>query len=203
VETVDLDFLCNLTPITLVSVVPYLYPEALWTKNTRSQRNPAVLTPTARVPLDCTSSVHQLSADLNRGPPMEGAAPTRRGGMKSRRSRSFSGLVGGYPGISEGAGARLGEAEDEECKESAEEEEFDETEVATALEGVPEASEVANPAHLDQPLVSQGEQNFLKMMEKMTQFMDKLTIAVTPKDNSKGPAFTTPSMKAPDSFDGT
>ncbi|MBW0572894.1 hypothetical protein O181_112609 [Austropuccinia psidii MF-1] len=59
-------------------------------KNTRSQRIPAVLTPTARAPLECATSVHQLSANLDRGPPMEGAAPSRRGGTKYRRSRSFS-----------------------------------------------------------------------------------------------------------------
>ncbi|MBW0524675.1 hypothetical protein O181_064390 [Austropuccinia psidii MF-1] len=53
---------------------------------------------------------------------MEGAAPFRRGGMKSRRSRSFSGLLGDYPGMSEGARARLGEVEDEEGEESVEEE---------------------------------------------------------------------------------
>ncbi|MBW0552219.1 hypothetical protein O181_091934 [Austropuccinia psidii MF-1] len=69
-------------------------------KNTRSQRNPAVLTSTAMVPLDHTPSVHQLSANLDRGPPIEGAAPSRRGGMRSRRPRSFSGLLGGYPGMS-------------------------------------------------------------------------------------------------------
>ncbi|MBW0529732.1 hypothetical protein O181_069447 [Austropuccinia psidii MF-1] len=34
--------------------------------NTRSQRNPAVLTATATVPLDHTPSVHQLSANLDR-----------------------------------------------------------------------------------------------------------------------------------------
>ncbi|MBW0515129.1 hypothetical protein O181_054844 [Austropuccinia psidii MF-1] len=83
-------------------------------KNTRSQRNQAVLTPTARVPLDRTPSAHQLCENLDRGPPMEGEAPYRRGGMKSIRSRSFSGLLGGYPGMSEGARERLGEAEDEE-----------------------------------------------------------------------------------------
>ncbi|MBW0579773.1 hypothetical protein O181_119488, partial [Austropuccinia psidii MF-1] len=70
-------------------------------KNTISQRIPAVLTSTARAPLDCTPSVHQLSASLDRGPPMEGAAPSTRGGMKSRRSRSFSGPLGGYPDMSE------------------------------------------------------------------------------------------------------
>ncbi|MBW0590919.1 hypothetical protein O181_130634, partial [Austropuccinia psidii MF-1] len=69
---------------------------------------------------------------------MEGAAPSRRGGMKSRRSRSFSGLLGGYPGMSEGARARLGEFEDEEGEESVEEEDSGETEVADALENAPE-----------------------------------------------------------------
>ncbi|MBW0499234.1 hypothetical protein O181_038949 [Austropuccinia psidii MF-1] len=165
-------------------------------KNTRSQRNQAVLTPTARVPLDRTPSVHQLSANLDRGPPMEGAKPSRRGGMKSRISRSFSGLLGGYPGMSEGARARLGEAEYEEVEES------EETEVETALAGVSEASEAANLAHSNQPLVSQAEQSFLKMIEQMTQFMGKLTQIVAPRDNSKSPEFKTPSMKAPDYFDG-
>ncbi|MBW0584057.1 hypothetical protein O181_123772 [Austropuccinia psidii MF-1] len=115
-------------------------------KNTRSQRNPAVLTPTARVPLDCTPSVHQLSANLDRGPPMEGEAHSRRGGMKLRRSRSFSGLLGGYPGISEGARARLGEVEDEEGEESVEEEDSGEIEVVDALENAPEVPQGSNLA---------------------------------------------------------
>ncbi|MBW0523352.1 hypothetical protein O181_063067 [Austropuccinia psidii MF-1] len=128
---------------------------------------------------------------------MEGAAPSRRGGMKSRRSRSFSGLLGGYPGIPEGARARLVEAEEEEGEDS------EETEVETALAGVPEASEAATLSHSNQPLVSPSEPNFLKMMEQMTQFMGQLTQAVAPRENSKAPAFKTPSMKTPDSFDGT
>ncbi|MBW0495163.1 hypothetical protein O181_034878 [Austropuccinia psidii MF-1] len=153
-------------------------------KNTRSQRNLAVLTPTERVPLDCTPSAHQLSANLDRGPPMEGEAPSRRGGIKSKISRSFSGLLGDYPGMSEGARARLGEAEDEEGKD-------------------PEASEAENLAHSNQPLVSQAEPTLLKMVEKMTQFMGQLTKEVSPRDYSKAPAFKTPSMKATDYFDGT
>ncbi|MBW0495361.1 hypothetical protein O181_035076 [Austropuccinia psidii MF-1] len=159
--------------------------------NTRYKRNPAVLIPTARVPLDRTPSVNQLSANMDRGPPMEGAAPSGRGGMKSRRSRFFSGLLGGYPCMSEGSRERLGEAEDEE------------TDMETALAGAPEASEAANLTHSNQPLVSQAEPNFLKIMEQMTQFMRQLTQEVAPRDNSKAPAFKTPSMKAPDTFDGT
>ncbi|MBW0539810.1 hypothetical protein O181_079525 [Austropuccinia psidii MF-1] len=87
-------------------------------KNTRYQRNTAAITPTARIPLDCTPSFHQLSENLDRGPSMEGAAPSRRKGMKSKRSRSSSGLLSGYPGMSKGARAILGEVEDEEGEES-------------------------------------------------------------------------------------
>ncbi|MBW0476011.1 hypothetical protein O181_015726 [Austropuccinia psidii MF-1] len=84
-----------------------------------------------------------------------------------------------------------------------EEEDYEETEVAAAMAGAPEASEAPNLAHSEKPLVSQAEQDFLKMMEQMTQFMGQLTQAASPRDNSKATAFKTPSMKAPDSFDGT
>ncbi|MBW0501575.1 hypothetical protein O181_041290 [Austropuccinia psidii MF-1] len=87
-------------------------------KNTRSQGNKFVLTPTARAPLDCTPSLHKLRENMDRGPPMEGASPSRRRCMKSIRSRSFSGFLGGYPGISKRSRGRLGEAEDEEGEES-------------------------------------------------------------------------------------
>ncbi|MBW0581428.1 hypothetical protein O181_121143 [Austropuccinia psidii MF-1] len=172
-------------------------------KNTRSHRNPAGLTPTVRFPPNRTPSVDQLSVNLDRGRRMEGEAPSRRGGMKSRRSRSFFGLLSGYPGMSDGARAILGEAEDEDGEESVEEEESEETEVATALEGVPEASGASILAHSNQHLVSQAEPNFLNIMEQITQFMGQLTQAVAPRDSSKAPAFKTPSMRAPDSFDGT
>ncbi|MBW0575869.1 hypothetical protein O181_115584 [Austropuccinia psidii MF-1] len=134
---------------------------------------------------------------------MEGAAPSRRGGMKSRRSRSFSGLLGGYPGMSEGARERLGEVEDEKGEESVEEEDSGENEVADALANAPEVPQGSNLALSSQPFVSQSEPSLLKMMEQVTQLMGQLTQAVTPRDNSKAPAFKTPSMKAPDSFDGT
>ncbi|MBW0517367.1 hypothetical protein O181_057082, partial [Austropuccinia psidii MF-1] len=110
-------------------------------KKTRSQRHQAVLTPTERVLLDRTPSVHQLSESLDRGPPIEGAAPFRRGAVKSRRSRSFSGFLGGYPRIPQGTRGGLGEDENKEGEES------EETEVEAALEGAPEASEAANIAH--------------------------------------------------------
>ncbi|MBW0464345.1 hypothetical protein O181_004060 [Austropuccinia psidii MF-1] len=96
-------------------------------KNTRSQRHQAVLTPTARAPLDHTPSVHKLSANLDRGTPMEGAAPSRRGGVNSRRSSLLSGLFGGCTRISQGPRGGLGEAEDEEGEDS------EETKVGAAL----------------------------------------------------------------------
>ncbi|MBW0472012.1 hypothetical protein O181_011727 [Austropuccinia psidii MF-1] len=113
-------------------------------KNTRSQRNQSVLTPTERAPLYCTPSVHQLSASFPRGPPIEGEAPSRRGGMNSRRS-----------------------------------------------------------SPTNKPLFLQAEPTFLRMMEHITQFMGRITQAASPRDNFKAPAFKTPAIKAPDSFDGT
>ncbi|MBW0561367.1 hypothetical protein O181_101082 [Austropuccinia psidii MF-1] len=140
-------------------------------KNTRSQRIQAVLTPTARAPLDRTPSVHPLSANLDRVPPMEGTAPSRRGGMKSRRSRAFSGLLGDYPGMSEGVRARIGEVEDEEGEESVEEEDSGEAEVADDLANAPEVTQGPNLAPTKQPLVAQSDPSLLKIMEQMATIM--------------------------------
>ncbi|MBW0537121.1 hypothetical protein O181_076836 [Austropuccinia psidii MF-1] len=90
---------------------------------------------------------------------MEGEESSRRGGMDSRSSRSFSGLMGGYPGIFQGPRRRLGE----------------ETEVADALPGDPEACDSQNISLSNKHVVSQGEPNFLKIMKKMTQLMQQLT----------------------------
>ncbi|MBW0468425.1 hypothetical protein O181_008140 [Austropuccinia psidii MF-1] len=127
---------------------------------------------------------------------MEGAAPSRRGGVKSRRSRSFSGLWGGYPSIYQGPRGILGKAEDEEGEES------EEMEGEAALAGAPEACVPTNEANSNQPLASQAEPNFLRRMKQMTQFIGQLTPAVTPRDNYKAPAFKTPSMKEHDPYDG-
>ncbi|MBW0574393.1 hypothetical protein O181_114108 [Austropuccinia psidii MF-1] len=105
--------------------------------------------------------------------------------------------------MSEGSRARQGEVEDEEGEESVEEEDSGETEVADALADAPEVPQGSNLALFSQPLVSQTEPSLLNMMQQMAQFMEHLTQAVAPRDNSKAPSFKTPSMKAPDSFDGT
>ncbi|MBW0469305.1 hypothetical protein O181_009020 [Austropuccinia psidii MF-1] len=85
---------------------------------------------------------------------MEGEAPSGKGGMKLRRLRSFSDVLGGYPGISEGARTILGEVGDEEGGESAEKEDSGETEVADAWENFPEVLQGSYLALSSQPLVS-------------------------------------------------
>ncbi|MBW0568789.1 hypothetical protein O181_108504 [Austropuccinia psidii MF-1] len=134
---------------------------------------------------------------------MEEGAPSRRGGMKSRISISLSGLLGGYPAMSEGVRGRLGEVEDEEGEESVEEEDCGETEVADALANFPAVPQGSNLAPTNQPLVSQSDSSLLKIMEQMATIMGQLSQSAAPRDNSKAPAFKTPSMKAPNSFDST
>ncbi|MBW0498909.1 hypothetical protein O181_038624 [Austropuccinia psidii MF-1] len=93
---------------------------------------------------------------MDRGPPMEGEEASRIGCIRSRRSRSFSGLFCCNAGISQGPRRRIGEVEDEEGKESVEGEESEETEGRAALAGAPVASEAPNLALAKQPLVSEA-----------------------------------------------
>ncbi|MBW0472091.1 hypothetical protein O181_011806 [Austropuccinia psidii MF-1] len=112
-------------------------------------------------------------------------------------SQSFSGLFGSFPSTSECERARLREVGDKEGGD------FGETEVAHALANAPEVAQSSNLVLSSQPVVSQTEPSLLKMMEHMTQFMGQLTQEINSRGNSKAPAFKTPSMKAPDYFDGT
>ncbi|MBW0560208.1 hypothetical protein O181_099923 [Austropuccinia psidii MF-1] len=110
---------------------------------------------------------------------MEEVVPSRRGCVKSRRSILFSGFLGGSPSIYQGPRRRFGEAEDEEG-------ESEETEVAALLAGAPEGSEAPNIAVSNQPLFSQAEKSFLKVMDQMTQLMVQITQEVPP-GKIKGP----------------
>ncbi|MBW0484729.1 hypothetical protein O181_024444 [Austropuccinia psidii MF-1] len=70
-------------------------------RQTRSQaRAQVVLTPTPRAPLDGTPVVPELRAQLDRGPTLERAAPSRKERRGPRRSSSFSRVVGKFPGLS-------------------------------------------------------------------------------------------------------
>ncbi|MBW0563654.1 hypothetical protein O181_103369 [Austropuccinia psidii MF-1] len=70
---------------------------------------------------DRTPDVSQLRAHLDRGPIMEGAAPSRKEGTGPRRSISSSGVVGAFPGMSKTSFKGLCEDGENEEKNSVEE----------------------------------------------------------------------------------
>ncbi|MBW0592654.1 hypothetical protein O181_132369, partial [Austropuccinia psidii MF-1] len=142
---------------------------------TRSQaRTQAVLTPTPKAPFDGTPAVSQLRAHLDRGPNVEGAAPSRKEGRVPRRSSSFSGVVGEFPGTSR-----------------------------TIFKGPGEDGTGGLTLALsNQPVSHQSEPSLLAIMQQMTQIMANLQEASS-FEASRPPAFKTLSMKEPEFFDGT
>ncbi|MBW0495142.1 hypothetical protein O181_034857 [Austropuccinia psidii MF-1] len=123
-------------------------------RQTRSKaRAHAVLTPTQRAPLDGTPAVAQLGAKLDRGPILEGAAPSREEITGPRRSCSFSGVAERFPGTSRiifrGPG---GDVEEEE--NSVEEEESDGTEGVPAPMGASQGTGGPTLTQSDQPVSS-------------------------------------------------
>ncbi|MBW0582598.1 hypothetical protein O181_122313 [Austropuccinia psidii MF-1] len=147
-------------------------------RQTRSQaRTQAVLTPTPRTPLDSTPAVPQLRAQLDRGPIMEGEAPSRKEGRGPRRSSSFSGVVGGFPGLSRASLKVPGEDDEEEGENSVEEEESEGTEAAPSPMGASQGIGRPTLAHSDQPFSHQSEPSLLAIMKQMTQIMANLQAA--------------------------
>ncbi|MBW0519644.1 hypothetical protein O181_059359 [Austropuccinia psidii MF-1] len=141
-------------------------------RQTRSQaRTQAVLTPTPRAPLDGTPAVPQLRAKLDRGPKMEGAAPSIQEGRGPRRSISLSGVVGGFPGVSRTSLKVPGEDDEEEEENSVEEEQSDGTEAAPAPVGASEGTRRPTLAQSDQPVSHESEPSLLAIMQQMTQIM--------------------------------
>ncbi|MBW0556246.1 hypothetical protein O181_095961 [Austropuccinia psidii MF-1] len=133
---------------------------------------------------------------------MEGAAPSRKEGRGPRRSISFSGVVGGFPGTSRTIFKGPGEDGEVEEEDSVEEEESDGTEGAPDPVGVPQGTRGPTLAQSDQPVSHQSKPSLLAIRQKMTQIMANLQAALV-SDTSRPPAFKTPSMKAPEFFDGT
>ncbi|MBW0554801.1 hypothetical protein O181_094516 [Austropuccinia psidii MF-1] len=122
-------------------------------RKTRSQtRAQAVLTPNPRAPLDGNPEVPQLRAHLDRGPNMEGAAPSRKQGRGSRRSSP-------------------GEDNEEE------EEESDGTEAVPAPVGDSEGAGGLTLDQSNQPVSNQSETSLLSIMQKMTQIMANIQAA--------------------------
>ncbi|MBW0554907.1 hypothetical protein O181_094622 [Austropuccinia psidii MF-1] len=71
-------------------------------RQTRSlARAKSFITPTPRAPSSCGH--HRSSSTggpIRQRTPLEEAAPSRKEGKGPRRSNSFSGVVGGFPGLS-------------------------------------------------------------------------------------------------------
>ncbi|MBW0472102.1 hypothetical protein O181_011817 [Austropuccinia psidii MF-1] len=144
-------------------------------RKTRYQaRTHAVLTLTPRATLDGTPAVPQLRAQLDRGPSMEGEAPSRKEGRGPRRSSSFSGVNVRFPGLSR-----------------------------TNLHG-PGEDGTGGPtlAQSDQPVSHQYEPSLLAIIQQMTQIIANIQEASS-SESQRPPAFKTPSVKAPEYFDGT
>ncbi|MBW0573727.1 hypothetical protein O181_113442 [Austropuccinia psidii MF-1] len=133
---------------------------------------------------------------------MEGAAPSRKEGRGPRRSISLSGVVGGFPGLSRTGLKVQGEDDDDEEENYVEEEESDGMEGVPAPVGASQGTGGPTLAQSNQPVSHQSEPSLLAIMQQMTQIMANLQ-AASSSDSSKPPAFKTPSMKAPECFDGT
>ncbi|MBW0472526.1 hypothetical protein O181_012241 [Austropuccinia psidii MF-1] len=133
---------------------------------------------------------------------MEGAAPSRKEGRGPRRSSSCLGLVGRFPGPSRNSLKVPGEDDEEEGENSVKEEESDGTEATPDPVGASQGTGRPTLAQSDQPASHQSEPSLLPMMQQMTSIMANLQEA-SPSESSRPPAFKTPSMKAPECFDGT
>ncbi|MBW0533386.1 hypothetical protein O181_073101 [Austropuccinia psidii MF-1] len=167
-------------------------------RQTRSQaRAEAVLTPTPRAPLDGTIAVPPLKAQLDRGPIKEGSAPYRKEGRVPRRSNSFSGVVGGFPGMLRTTFRGPGEDGEEEEENSVEEEGSYGTEAAPAPVGESEGTRGPTLAQSDQT-----ESSLFAIMQQMMQIMANNQAAAS-SEVSRPPVFKTPSMNAPECFYGT
>ncbi|MBW0494830.1 hypothetical protein O181_034545 [Austropuccinia psidii MF-1] len=95
-----------------------------------------------------------------------------------------------------------GEDGKEEEENSVEEESSDGTEAAPAPVGASEGTRGPTLAQSDQPVSHHTEPSLLVIMQEMSQIMANLQ-AASSSNVSRPPAFKTPSMKAPECFDGT
>ncbi|MBW0580745.1 hypothetical protein O181_120460 [Austropuccinia psidii MF-1] len=123
-------------------------------------------------------------------------------GRGPRRSISFSGVVGGFPGVSRTSLKAQGEDDDDDEDNSVEEEESDGTEGVPAPVGASQSTGGPTLAQSDQPVSHQSEPSLLAIMQQMTQIMANLQ-AASSSGSSRPPTFKTSSMKAPECFDGT
>ncbi|MBW0520781.1 hypothetical protein O181_060496 [Austropuccinia psidii MF-1] len=134
-------------------------------RHTRSQaRSQAVLTPNPRAPLDGSTSVHQLRDHLDKGKNLEGEASSRKEGRGTRKSSSFSGVVGGFPGIISTNFKGPGEDGEEEEENSGEEEDSDGTEGSPSPVGESQRTEGQTTSQSNKPASHQSEPFLLTIM---------------------------------------
>ncbi|MBW0480969.1 hypothetical protein O181_020684 [Austropuccinia psidii MF-1] len=146
-------------------------------QTTSQARAQAVLNPTPRAPLDRTPAVPQMRAQFGR----------RITFQEGRKRTTFK---------------ASGEAGEEEKDNSVQEEESDGSEGAPALVGASQGTGGPTLAQYNQPVSHQFEPSLLAIMQKMTQIISNLQ-AASSSEESRSPAFKTPSIKAPEYFDGT
>ncbi|MBW0573621.1 hypothetical protein O181_113336 [Austropuccinia psidii MF-1] len=159
----------------------------------RKTRSQAVLTPTPTAPLDETPEVPPLKAQIDRGPIKDRAEPSTKEGRVPRRSNSFSGVVGGCPGMSRTTFRGPGEDCEEEEENSVEEEES-----APAPVGASVGTRGPTLSHSDKTVSHQTEPYLLAIMQQMRQIIANIQAAAS-SEVSRPPAFKTLSMKVPES----
>ncbi|MBW0578852.1 hypothetical protein O181_118567 [Austropuccinia psidii MF-1] len=156
-------------------------------RQTRSQaQTQAVLTPTPRIEDPAWKEQHH---------------PGRKEECQEDQIL-FSGVVGGFPGMSRTSFKGPGEDGEEEEENSVEEEESEGTEGVPAPVGASQGTGRPTLAQSDQPVSHQSETSLLAIMQQMTQIMANIQ-AASSSESSRPPAFKTPFMKAPECFDGT
>ncbi|MBW0562065.1 hypothetical protein O181_101780 [Austropuccinia psidii MF-1] len=133
---------------------------------------------------------------------MEGVAPCRKEGRGPTRSNSFSGVVSGFAGLSRTTSKGRGEDGGEEEENSVEEEESDGTEGFPSTVGASQGTGRPTLAQCNQPVSNKSESFLLAIMQQMTQIMANI-LADSSSEASRSQAFKSPSMNAPECFDGT
>ncbi|MBW0476713.1 hypothetical protein O181_016428, partial [Austropuccinia psidii MF-1] len=128
--------------------------------------------------------------------------PIWKEGRGPRRSNSFSGVVGRFPGLLSTPFKGPGEDGEEEEENSVEEEDSDGTEGAPAPAGASQGTGGPTLAQSNQPVSHQSELSSLAIMQQTTQIMANLQ-ADSSSESSRPPDFKTLFMKAPKCFDGT
>ncbi|MBW0505656.1 hypothetical protein O181_045371 [Austropuccinia psidii MF-1] len=139
-------------------------------------------------------------SSIYRGPNVEGEPLFRKEGRGPRRSSSFSGVVGSFPGLSRTTFKGPGEDGEEE-ENSVEEEESDDTEGFPASVGTSQGTGGPTLAQYNQPVPHQSEPSLFCIIKQMTQIIANLQ-AASSSEALRPPAFNNPSMKAPQWFKG-